>query len=198
MLGGAFPGTPEFEQFTLSCLQHGAPIDATGNTALWGEAFRGQQAEFIAFGGLEIETAQDEKHAADMVQAHLLQVLSALGRESLEVYALRVRRAVEEFQIRGALSALENSREEGLLRFFGLKAEGPSPAILSVWQFHDAFELLFCHRSDESQESWEMLSRMAGQRRVGVVATDTASQEGTVLMPVTTAEEVMALGAANG
>lgn len=185
----------DFCLFTQACIAHGAPMDVTGNTALWGEAFRGQEADFIAFGGLEIETAQDERHAADMVQAHLLQVLSSLGRETLEVYGLRVRRAVEEYQIRGALSALEYSREEGLVRHFGLKAEGPSTAVLSVWQFHDAFEILFCPRTPAQEETWQSLSRLAAQRRVGLVATDVAapSPESAVLMSVQSAAQVEAL-----
>ncbi len=190
VLGPHLPGTDEFSAFASACADHGAPIDATGNSALWGEAFRGKEVDFFAFGGLEIETAQDEKHAADMVQAHLLQVLSALGRETLLAYGLRIRRALEEYQIRGALSALEHSRDEGLLRFFGLKADGPSTAVLSVWQFHDAFELLFCPRNAESAETWETLSRMAAQRRVGVVATDTDSTDGTVLRAVSTVAEL--------
>lgn len=157
-----------------SALEAKTVLDISANPALWGGQMRGTDALLMTRGGLEIERAPDEKTACDLIQAHLIQTLSAIGREYIDFYFLQVRRRLEEYQITGALQALESAKQEGHIRFLGLAAEGPGLAVQSVWQFHDAFEVLLLREPDEG------LTGFARERRVGVV-TEFAS-EGTELL----------------
>lgn len=146
-------------------------IDISRGPALWGGAMRGTEAMVMSLGGLDIERATDEKHASDLVQAHLIQTLSAFGREYLDLYFLQIRRALEEYQINGALEALEMARQEGHIRHIGICCDGPALAILGLWQFHDAFEVLLVPRNHYDQEAYTTLEPLARERRVGVVTS---------------------------
>ncbi len=168
----AVDGRP-LSDVVASALEAKTVLDISANPALWGGQMRGTDALLMTRGGLEIERAPDEKTACDLIQAHLIQTLSAIGREYIDFYFLQVRRRLEEYQITGALQALESAKQEGHIRFLGLAAEGPGLAVQSVWQFHDAFEVLLLREPDEG------LVGLARERRVGVV-TEFAS-EGTVL-----------------
>lgn len=147
------------------------PIDITSQPGLWGNAFRGSDAFLTAVGAASYENATDETHATDLVQAHLIETLSSIGREYVDIYFLRVRRAMEEFQISGALQALEMARQEGHIRYLGLCCDGPSLATLGLWQFHDAFEVLLVPRNHYDEEPYETLAPLARERRVGVVTS---------------------------
>lgn len=107
---------------------------------------RGTDAILMALGSSDLERAQDEQQAHDLVQAHLIEVLSAIGREHLDFYFLRLRRPLQEFQISGALIALEACRQEGNVRFSGIAAED-SIAALGLLQLHDAFEAVIVDQS---------------------------------------------------
>jgi len=120
-------------------------------------------------GSRDYENATDSTHAIDLVQANLIQLLSAIGRESVDFFFLPVRRTVEEFQIAGALEALESARQDGHIRFLGLQCVGSPFAALGVWQFHDAFEVVRMRRSQSDHEAYDTLSPLARERRVGVV-----------------------------
>jgi hypothetical protein len=152
---------PEVAQSSPSSL--GTVIDISTNPALWGGQMRGTEGLLMSRGGLEIERAPDEKTACDLIQAHLIQTLSAIGREWIDFYFLQVRRGLEEYQIAGALQALESARQEGHIKFLGLSAEGPGLAVQGVWQFHDAFEVLLLSEPDQG------LLQLAQERRVGLV-----------------------------
>lgn len=160
-LVGASDQTPV--EIVNQALTEKTVIDFSANPALWGGQMRGTDALLMAKGGLEIERAPDEKAACDLIQAHLIETLSAIGREHIDFYFLQVRRALEEYQIHGALQALENAKSEGHIRFLGLSAEGPGLAVQNVWQFHDAFEVLLLRDPDQGLEA------LAKERRVGVV-----------------------------
>ena len=114
--------------------------------------------------------ATSATHAADLMQASLLQLLSALGREHLDIVFWSYRRALEQFQIDGALEALEMAKQEGHVAYLGLACEGPALATLGMWQFHDAFDLVLANRSQEDHEAFDTLLPMARERRVGMVA----------------------------
>lgn len=168
----SIPHQPEdgwAEPLTEAAISSGAPLDVTSQPALWGHSLREAPNDIIVIAGGEMETATDERHAIDLVQAGLIQRLSALGRETLDVYFLRVRRGVEEFQISGALEALESARQEGHIRHVGLCADGSSLAALGLWQFHDAFEALLVPRNPLETESYATLAPLAHERRVGIV-----------------------------
>ena len=150
----------------------GVPIDVSGNPALWGGRLRGDDGLFLtAISTAGYERATDDRHAGDLMQAHLLETLSAIGRERIDVYFLRVRRAVDEFQIAGALEALEIARQDGHVRHLGLVCDGSSLATLGMWQFHDAFDLLLVPRSHHDDEAYRTLAPLARERRVGIVTS---------------------------
>jgi len=162
-------------------------IDISHNPALWGGQMRGTEACLMSMGGLEIERATETSHATDLVQAHLIETLSAIGRDYIDFYFLRVRRGLEEFQINGALEALEMAKQEGHIRYIGLACDGPSLAVLGLWQFHDAFEVLLV-RDDEA---YQTLAPIARERRVGIIAPEN-------LVTVRTPEEIEAVVGAVG
>jgi hypothetical protein len=145
-----------------------AVIDVSGNPARWGHEFGPTPHRLIAFGGRELETARDEQQAADFITAHLISTLSCMGGKPLDIFFLRVRRALEDHQITGALRALEEAKGEELIRFLGLSIEGPPLAVTATWRFHDAFETL-CIAEGTSPADLTMIRGIAAERRVGVV-----------------------------
>lgn len=149
----------------------GLPIDISTQPALWGGPLRGGEDTLVTFGGRFLTSAHDERNALDLTQAHLIETLSAIGRETIDVYALTVRRPLEEWQINGALEALESARQEGHIRHFALHAEGSGHAALGLWQFHDFAELLFVPKSPRDTAAYGNLAPLAGERRVGIVTT---------------------------
>lgn len=159
------------DRLARSAVEQGTVVDVSSNPALWGGAIRGTDATIMTMGGLDIERATDERHAGDLVQAQLLEHLSAIGREHVDFYFLRVRRALEEYQIHGALKSLEMGRQEGHIRFVGLCCDGPSLAVLGTWQFHDAFDTVLIPRNHYDTSAYDTLSPMARERRVGVVTS---------------------------
>lgn len=120
-------------------------------------------------GGEEVGFANGARHASELVQAKLIQVLSALGREQIDIFFLRVDRALEEAQINGALEALETAKQDGLVGHIGLCAEGPALAVLGLWQFHDGFEAALIPHNPIETEAYDVLAPLAEQRRVGIV-----------------------------
>jgi hypothetical protein len=152
-------------------LSSGAPVELSSQPSLWGQHFRGKEPVMSVQGTPEYERASDEGHAADLVSAHIIQTLSSLGRETIDFYALPVRRVVEEYQFNGALQSLELAKQEGHIRHIALTSDGPGLATLGMWQFHDAFEVLFVPRNHYDHSAYDTLMPVARERRVGVVTT---------------------------
>lgn len=144
------------------------PIDISSSPGLWGGAMRGTVATLLTF-GVDPASFQTRELAIQMTQAHLVETLSAVGREWIDFYIVRIRRSPEEFQIDGVLSALEEMREGGQVRFVGIHCDGPALATLGVWQFHDAFEALFVANNPLMRDAYQTLTPVAQERRVGVV-----------------------------
>ena len=139
------------------------PLDISSQPALWGGFLRGGEDTLSVRSSAHYERATSQDHATDLTQAHLIEVLSSVGRPMIDFYFLRVRRVVEEYQINGALAALEFAKQEGHIKHLGIYADGPIMAVQSVWQFHDAFEVVLLKTADQS------LGGLASQRRVGIV-----------------------------
>jgi aryl-alcohol dehydrogenase-like predicted oxidoreductase len=144
----------------------------------------------------DLEHATDSRHAADLVQAHLIQTLSSLGRPTIDFYFLRSRIAFPEAQISGALEALESARQEGHVRYFGLYSESDAQATMTNWMMHDAFEALSV---DGGSAEASTLISIAKERRVGILFRsegahgDRAVSKGeAVLIPVRSAGEILA------
>jgi hypothetical protein len=169
--GGFTDSSPS--EFVEQVRDRKLPICIASQPALWGGLMRGGSDVLIQSGTLQIESATSEEHATDLVQAHLIETLSSLGRECVDFYFLRVRRALEEFQINGALAAMEFAKQEGHVRFLGLRADGPPLSVLGLWQFHDAFEALWVSAPLAEQDALETLGPLAATRRVGVLKSNT-------------------------
>lgn len=161
----------EIDALVDAAIASGLPLDVTSQPALWGGRLRGHSPILTAISSSHFEDANDEAHACDLVQAHLIEILSCLGRETLDFYFLRVRRQVEEYQISGALQAMELARQEGHLRYLGIFCDGPAFATLGLWQFHDAFDVLLAPRNHYSDEAYRTLAPVAKERRVGVITS---------------------------
>ncbi|HRJ26485.1 MAG TPA: hypothetical protein PLO61_03110 [Fimbriimonadaceae bacterium] len=171
------------DQLVGAALETGAPIDISTSPGLWGGALRGREASILARIGSTLDSAQDSDHAANLIQAEILQTLCAVGREQIDFLVLRVKRRREEFQIEGALQALEMAKQDGHARFLGLSAEGSGLGVLSTWQFHDAFEILMVPRNPIHSEPYQTLQPVARERRVGVVTTQPFHWGGDVPIP---------------
>jgi hypothetical protein len=167
-----------------------AVLDVSTAPALWGHELKmAEEVLMMVRGGLVVENATDSTHAADLMQAEILQQVCSLQRGRVDLFAFRLRRALEEFQMGGALDALQMARDDGLVSYVVLVPEAPDLTVLSQWQFNDAFEgVLFPAGYAEADRA--ALTDMAKERRVGVV-DEVMSLEGgdnlrgdAVLVPV--------------
>ncbi len=159
----------EIDPLIDACLAAQVPLDISSQPALWGGKLRGNTPVLAACSTFQHERSVDEKHASDLTQAHLIELLSAIGREQIDFYFIRVRRAIEEFQISGLLQATEMARIDGHIRFLGLWSEEFPLAALGLWQFNDAFDVV-CSPFDAVTGSMDVsLASMAAKRRVGMI-----------------------------
>jgi len=145
------------------------PLDITSQPGLWGGRLREEDAFFTFVGSSDFAGAPTRTEAANCLEADVIQVLSSIGREVLDVYFLRVRGPVQEFRVEGALEALEAARQEGHIRFVGLCCDGDPAAAMSLWQFHDAFELVMASSSLTDHRAFDALAAHARRQRVGVL-----------------------------
>ena len=125
---------------------------------------RGTEATLCCSSAFDYEEATEQAHATDLVQAHLIETLSCIGRDYWDFYFLRVRRTVPEFVISGVLEALEMARQEGHIRHIGLHSVGDANPTIGLWRLHDAFEAILIERDPDP------LVALARERRVGVVS----------------------------
>lgn len=149
----------------------GAPIDVTSQPALWGGKLRGSNSTLLAIGSADYEYATSEDHAFGLTQANLVELLSCIGRETIDIFYFRVRTGAQEYQISGALRALELAKQDGHVRYIGLCCDGPPLITLGLWQFHDAFEILLVPRNHYDSQAYDTLAPLAKERRVGVVTS---------------------------
>lgn len=157
-------------------------VDASSQPLLWGGLLRGFRGGFLTRSARDLERATGEAHAADLVEAHLIETLSSLGRESIEVYCLRVRARMAPETATGALQALEWARSEGMVHAFGILPEDPA-AGRDLWERHDAFEVALLPPNSG-------LEAFATQRRCGIVSLGTA-EANPRLIEVSSADEVL-------
>jgi hypothetical protein len=159
------------EALAQAAVEAKAPIDVSSQPAVWGEMLRGSDNPLIVKSDHSMEVASDGRHAADLTDAHLIQTLSCLGRNVIDFYFLRIRRAPEEFALSGALEAIDGARQAGHVKYLGICCDGPALATLGVWQFHDAFDVLLVPRNHYSQETYKTLAPLAKERRVGIITS---------------------------
>ncbi len=133
----------------------------------------------------DFERANDPGHAGNLLQAHLIETLSCIGREYWDFYFLRFRGAVSESLLSGVFETLEMAKQEGHIRFIGLCSEGNPSATLAMWSLHDAFDAILIRRPEDVSA----LAPLARQRRVGVLAP---SGGDVTLVSVRDSQEVLA------
>lgn len=180
----SIPADPtEISSLIGAILETGAPIDVSSQPALWGGQMRGTDRTLVCRSSLDYARATDEGHATYLLQAHLIETLSCVGREYFDFYFLRIRNAVEEFQISGALQAMELARQEGHIRFLGIACDGPALATLGQWQFHDAFDTLLVRRNPLDSSDYDTLAPIARERRVGIVTTGSLRWQHGIAFP---------------
>ena len=154
----------------IAAAKAGAVLDVSANPAKWGGLLRGTNAMVMACGGEFLQATESADQASDFLQAHLLELLCSVGRQTLDFYFLNLPRTLEEFQIQSALETLEIAKQEGTIRFSGIHASGEPFAALGHWQFNDAFEVALVPRNLLDEEAYNVLGGLAQERRVGLIA----------------------------
>ena len=166
-------------------------IDISSNAALWGGYLRATCATLMTVGPLDLATSVDEQQVHDLVLAHLIETLSAIGREYIDFYFLWVDRPLKEFQISGALIALQEAKEEGNIRIVGIAAHDIL-ASQTILHFHQGFESLLLPKEETSGA----LRALARGRNMAIVTRSQnpsrAPQDEAVLIPVSSANDVEA------
>ncbi|GMV88799.1 MAG: hypothetical protein AMXMBFR81_17300 [Chthonomonas sp.] len=143
-------------------LASGHPLDVSSQPALWGGAMRGCDAVLIAGGGVEVLGATSRDHAADLLHAHLIQVLSSVGREHLDVLCLPISRPLPEQAVLGALAGARAAQAEGLVGSLALTGPNPDQAA-TLLSNHSDLEFALVRPEDVSHfESTERLVVMDG------------------------------------
>lgn len=146
-------------------------FDISRAPSYWGQALREHTPSLrltTVFRHPGLAFAPDSSAAARQIQAHLIETLSCVGRERIDFYFLAYSQPLEEYQIVGALEALEVAKQEGQIGFLGLACETDPLKTLAFWRFHDAFEIALLP-NDEAVLT--PLMPEAIQRRVGIALT---------------------------
>lgn len=139
---------------------HNAPV-------LLGHALSESQARLMHVGdGLAWSTSSREA-AANIVSANVLSSLSTLRGRQIDFWFLDLDRAPEQYQLDGALQALTEARQDGLIGSICLRITKNIYAGLSTWRFNDAFEVVTTHgiRADDHTG----IVGLAAERRVGLL-----------------------------
>ncbi|HLO99699.1 MAG TPA: hypothetical protein VK171_13970, partial [Fimbriimonas sp.] len=165
----------------------GVPLDISSQPALWGGSLRGGEDVLMVESNFQVERGTSQDHSTDLLQANLIEHLSSIGREMVDIFVFRVRRVMEDHQIAGAMAALEFAKSEGHVRYLCLGFDGPVPAVMSFWQFHDAFELVRL----PATEGYSAALDFAHNRRVGVIVSGVTDRPDAVsLKTVSTLEDI--------
>lgn len=186
--------------------QGGAALDLTACPALWSPHLGAQKngtaetwatpALLSVSGGGSLRHANGGMHAADLISAEIVQLISALEGRRLGVFWWRVSEPVSSDVADGVFGALELARSDRLVQAVGLQPVGdPGPA-LALWSSRDGFDIV---RLPFSPSGDDPIGRLASQRSVGVVREAPSSGvalpagaagRGPVLVPASSPEEV--------
>jgi hypothetical protein len=155
--------------------------DISLNPALWGGQMRGTDSLLMAVGSADIRRATSRAHSGDLIQANLIEILSAIGREWIDFYFLPATEPLSDFQVEGALEALEGAIQEGHIKHLGLACQGTTEAAWSIWRNHDAFEVALLGQNLSESDS-NALSNYGNARRVGILWQGNSSPDRTSLI----------------
>ncbi|MBL8059364.1 MAG: hypothetical protein JNK63_01465 [Chthonomonas sp.] len=143
-------------------------IDISQRPGLFGGLIAGKGSMVMAVGGGDCSRAPDAGWAKNFIEAKLVSVLSCLRQDHLDFFFLDYNGPWEEWQIDGALEAMESARQDGLIRFSGLSSSGNDLATAAMWNFHDAFDAVLMQRETYFSE----VSKIGAERRCGMVTYD--------------------------
>ena len=164
-------------------------LDISTSPALWGEYLRTSTQPLMVIGPNDLARSIDENQASILVQAHLVETLCGIGRERIDFYFLLIKEPLQEFQICGALIALEEARQAGNIRFTGIASKDPNAA-LAIMHLHDAFEAVLI---EEEAELAQPIRLLAKSRRMALITRGQARQDEAALISVSSADEVQNL-----
>jgi hypothetical protein len=154
------------------------PLDLSLNTSLWGMGLE-PDTSIVVVGGIDIENAVSQEHAADLLESYLFQVICSLRGKSIETFFLDIRKPLKPHQIQGALETIETARTDGILKFVGLHSTS-SDNLMSAWTDNDAFEFIMAPQ-DSLTETVVSLSRSRG---VGLVTIGEQPDDGIWLKEI--------------
>ncbi len=86
---------------------------------------------------MDVLGATSRDHAADLLHAYLIQVLSSIGREHLDVLCLPLARELPDHAAQGALDGARAAQAEGLVGALGLGGPDPDRAARILRQHTD-------------------------------------------------------------
>ncbi|HEY3781675.1 MAG TPA: hypothetical protein VGL56_11355 [Fimbriimonadaceae bacterium] len=150
----SLPGNPkELEPLAEAAVKSDCPIDISSQPALWGHYLRGANREIVAIGGLDLTLATSFDHAADLVYAKMLEILCAIGQETMSCFFLPVYGRETAVQMQGAVRAVSNARAEGNLQNVGVYAAGNADFALQQLQRYEVFEVILAPRNHSTPEA---------------------------------------------
>ncbi len=113
-------------------------VDITYQPALFGRFLDSKTQIMVVHPG-QLHFTDSFHGAYDEFNAGLIQILSAIGRTSVNLLFLKVSEPLTQFQIDGAVSAIKDSQEEGAIQKVGLAVQGNGSAALAVLEKSDLF-----------------------------------------------------------
>jgi len=127
--------------------------DVTTSPAYWGSLLGSDEDLIMVQGGRDVADAADQLSATNLIQAHLIEVMSAIGRPYLDYYFFQIRRELTPQQVQGAVSALKSAKEEGHIRSLGIALTDTQPA-LEFWRANPIFDVALLESSHSEVESF--------------------------------------------
>lgn len=160
------------DELVAACVGAETVLDVTHSTGLWGDLLPREGVDLMVCLGSNTIHSVSASHAADLIQAELVQALSCLGGRRIAYVFWNVVGPHEEFQVEGVLAGFEEAIQDGIFQHLGLNVAGPAVAALALWQFHDAFDAVLIPRNPLDDAAYELLAPVAAQRNVGLVGRD--------------------------
>lgn len=131
--------------------------DITTSPAYWGSRLGSDEDLIMVQGGRDVADAADQVSATNLIQAHLIEVMSAIGRPYLDYYFFQVRRELTPLQVQGAVSALKNAKEEGHIKCLGIALTGSTQSALEFWRANPIFDVALIDGSHSEIENFAKL-----------------------------------------
>ncbi len=157
----------------------GTVLDISASPALFGGYMRATHAALMAVGPNDLARAVDDEQAHSLVLAHLVETLSAIGREYVDFYFLKVDGTLREDQISGALVALKEARDQGNLRYIGIAAKD-SRSALAVMHLHDVFDAVVVYEEGATSRPLRLLAESRGMAVICANGIEAREHEATL------------------